>query len=279
MFLLFLVGFFCFFSIIVNNFVIWWSIFLFITLIFLIINKSSIRYVSLFNYFILQERLGLLFLLFFFGFSQYIILIFKVGVSPLHFWLFGVVNYLRGFRFVWFLTFQKLPFLVVMIQIYWFNSFLLLFFGILFCIFQIFFFKSYKKLFLISSVERFNWVIIMMTFSFFNVFFLLFFYFIIIFFLIGNFSLLDNNYLGWETILIFLNIPFGLGFLIKIFSIDLMVLFSGLMVLILLVFIFLSFISFSFWLINLRTKFNLFNSINNVNFMYLYLPLMILLIF
>lgn len=62
------------------------------TVLFVIINKISGGYSSLFNYFVIQERLGLLFLVFSFGFFQLFIVIMKIGVAPLHFWVFSVTN-------------------------------------------------------------------------------------------------------------------------------------------------------------------------------------------
>ena len=70
------------------------------TIIILFINKGYISFSRIFNYFVLQESLGLLFLLLFFGFFPFLIIIIKVGVAPLHFWVFKVINGMLGFNLV-----------------------------------------------------------------------------------------------------------------------------------------------------------------------------------
>lgn len=49
------------------------------------LNKKVQSYRSLFNYFVMQESLGLIFLMFSFGYMQLIILMFKIGIAPFHF--------------------------------------------------------------------------------------------------------------------------------------------------------------------------------------------------
>lgn len=49
------------------------------------------------NYFIIQEFIGLLFLVFSGFIFQFLILIVKVGVSPLHFWIYSVVGSINNY--------------------------------------------------------------------------------------------------------------------------------------------------------------------------------------
>lgn len=49
------------------------------------LGKHFVKYVSIVNYFIIQEVLGLLFLVFRGLILQLLILIMKIGVSPFHF--------------------------------------------------------------------------------------------------------------------------------------------------------------------------------------------------
>ena len=64
------------------------------------LNKQTNRFRSLFNYFVMQESLGLLFLMFSFGYLQLLIVIFKIGIAPFHFWIFSVTNGVFGFNLI-----------------------------------------------------------------------------------------------------------------------------------------------------------------------------------
>lgn len=160
------------------------------TLLFVSLNKSLSSYTALFNYFVLQERLGLLFLLFVGGYIQLLLLLLKVGVAPFHFWIFRVLNSVYGFNLVWFLTFQKLPFIFVIVQ---FITGLVLFvflLGLILCLIQMFLVKNFKNLLILSSTESFNWVILGLVISFFRVLFLFVYYFLLMIFLIPKFDVL-----------------------------------------------------------------------------------------
>lgn len=265
-----------FISIITNNIIIWWSVFLIITVVFIFLNKKIKSYSTLINYFIIQESLGLIFLLINFGFFQFFIILIKIGVAPLHFWIFSVTNNLVSYNLIWFLTFQKLPFLIILLQIFMLNSFIILFLGLLICYFQIFIIKNYKNMLVLSSTESFNWIILGLFISFFNPLYLFFYYLILIVILINKFSNLINNYINWETILVFLNLPFSVTFFVKIFSLSEIMKFRNFFVILLLFLIFISALVFSFWLINIRIKINN-NYQQNNKFIYIFLyPLIIL---
>lgn len=55
------------------------------TVIFIFLNKNINSYSRLINYFIIQESLGLLFLLINYNIIQFFIVLIKIGVAPLHF--------------------------------------------------------------------------------------------------------------------------------------------------------------------------------------------------
>lgn len=275
-FLILIVLFFTLLRLLRNNLIVWWRIFLIITILFVLLNKGTKRYRSIFNYFVIQERLGLLFLVFYRGIFQFFIILIKIGVAPLHFWIFNVTNNVYNFNLIWFLTFQKLPFLVILLQIFWLSAFIFLIVGLLICYLQIFLLKSYKNLIIISSTESFNWIIIGLFFSFFNSLYLFFYYFVLIVILISKYSKQSLNFVNWETILVFLNLPFSISFFVKIFSLSEILKLESIFVLLLLFLIFLSVLSFSFWLINLRTKTNIWIQNNNKIIYFLCIPIMVI---
>nr|YP_009391093.1 NADH dehydrogenase subunit 2 [Caenorhabditis castelli]ARV88357.1 NADH dehydrogenase subunit 2 [Caenorhabditis castelli] len=265
-----------FLSLLTNNVIVWWSIFLLMTIVFTLLNKSNKSYTSVFNYFVIQESLGLLFLVFSSGFLQFFVILMKIGVAPLHFWIFNVTNNIFNYSLMWFLTFQKLPFLTILLQLFWLSSTYLLLFGLLVCYLQLFVMKSYKNLLIISSTESFNWIIMGVFFSFFNSLYLFLYYFVLMVLLISKFSKGSKNFINWETMLVFLNIPFSVSFFVKIFSLSEIFKFESFFVLLLLFLMFLSVLSFSFWLINLSMKNNTDISNNNKMNYFLIFPLMVI---
>lgn len=77
--------FFIFLSLIVKSLIFFWSLFLILTIIFIFLIKSEIKFLNLVNYFILQEVLGLFFLFLKNIILQFLVILIKVGVRPLHF--------------------------------------------------------------------------------------------------------------------------------------------------------------------------------------------------
>jgi NADH:ubiquinone oxidoreductase subunit 2 (subunit N) len=127
-----------------------------ITLSFVLLNKIQGDFRNSLNYFLLQEFLGFAFLIFFIGFLQYIILMIKVGIRPFHFWITSVFLNLDNFILMWFLTFQKFPFLPILLFLFKYLLFFLIILGIFFCYVQIINLKNYKVLVALSSTESFN---------------------------------------------------------------------------------------------------------------------------
>nr|YP_009131594.1 NADH dehydrogenase subunit 2 [Strongylus equinus]AJG02960.1 NADH dehydrogenase subunit 2 [Strongylus equinus] len=243
-------------AILVNNVLVWWSIFLLMTLVFVMLNKSINSYSTLFNYFVMQESLGLLFLIFSFGYFQLLILMFKIGMAPFHFWLFSVTNSVYGFNLMWFLTFQKLPFLLIFLQLMVNKLILLLMLGLFMCLFQMLLMKTYKNLLILSSTESFNWITLGFVMSFFNVLMIFMYYMFLMLLIIPKFEMFNvSNFLGWETMLVFMNLPFSVNFFVKIFSLSEILKMHSFSILLLLFMMFFSVLSLSFWMVNLSTKF------------------------
>nr|YP_010487907.1 NADH dehydrogenase subunit 2 [Strongyloides vituli]UWI71775.1 NADH dehydrogenase subunit 2 [Strongyloides vituli] len=254
---IYLMGFYFFILFLVNlftsNVVVWWVVFLLMTLGFIFINQGSRT--SMINYFIVQEVLGFCFLLISFSSIQFVILLMKAGVAPFHFWVFSVTNNISGFGVMWFLTLQKLPFVPVVQYLLSSIFIYVLVFGILFCYFQLFFIKSYKNMMVLSSTESFNWLMLIMAFSLFSGLLFSVVYVVFFFFLLDFSSSKSFDHYNWETVLVFLNIPFSITFFIKFFSLVSVFNYSSFLILLVLFSMFLSMISLGFWLVNMSTKF------------------------
>lgn len=243
---------------------------------FVIINKITLSYSSLFNYFIMQEVLGLIFLLLGVNLLQLLVVLIKVGVAPLHFWIFRILNNVYGFNLIWFLTFQKLPFLVIIIQLIEFYVLIFFVVGLLICLVQMLLLKSYKRLLILSSTESFNWIILGFLISMFSVFLIFMYYFFLMLFLVPKFES-ENfySYVSWETILIFINIPFSVNFFVKIFALGESLVLIDFWFLLVLFLIFLSVLSLGFWIVNLRVKNFFTNKYRKFGF-FMFLPIMFL---
>nr|YP_009330787.1 NADH dehydrogenase subunit 2 [Cylicocyclus nassatus]APD80688.1 nad2 [Cylicocyclus nassatus] len=266
-------------SLITNNILVWWSVFLLMTLVFVMLNKQTNSFSSLFNYFVMQESLGLLFLMFSFGYLQLLIVMFKIGMAPFHFWIFSVTNGVFGFNLMWFLTFQKLPFLLIFLQMMVAKLIFFLMVGLFFCLFQMLLMKTYKNLLILSSTESFNWITLGFVMSFFNVLFIFLYYFLLMLMVIPKFEMMNvSNLIGWESMLVFMNLPFSVNFFVKIFSLSEILKAQGVGILLLLFMMFFSALSLSFWMVNLSTKYYKMIKYNKSIFMFIVpLTLMILL--
>nr|QCS25207.1 NADH dehydrogenase subunit 2 [Angiostrongylus cantonensis]QCS25231.1 NADH dehydrogenase subunit 2 [Angiostrongylus cantonensis] len=268
------------FVLLVDNIFFWWSVFLIMTLLIVFMNKKFLSYSSIFNYFVLQESLGLIFLLLYFGgFLPMLIMMIKIGVAPFHFWLFKVIDGMFGFNLVWFLTIHKLPFLLVFLQLFYLNMVYFLLIGLLVCLFQLFVLKSFKKLLLVSTVESFSWVVLGLVMSFFNVLYLFFYYLILMMFLIYKF---DKNVgllgFSWELVLVFMNMPFSVGFFVKIILLMEFLKSFGIYVIVIMFLMFLSVLSLSFWLVILSVKNLLFSKYSVVGMIYSFPLMMVVLL-
>nr|UXK95558.1 NADH dehydrogenase subunit 2 [Macropostrongyloides yamagutii] len=277
-FMVFFVIFLSLLSVLVNNILVWWSVFLMMTLVFVALNKSVNSYSGLFNYFVMQESLGLFFLMFSYGYLQILIVMFKIGMAPFHFWIFSVTNSVLGFNLMWFLTFQKLPFLLIFLQMMVGKLFFLLMLGLLFCLFQMLLMKTFKNLLILSSTESFNWITMGFLMSFFNILFIFIYYCVLMTMVIPKFELFNNNnYIGWETVLIFMNLPFSVNFFVKIFSLSEIFKVQSMGFLFMLFLMFFSALSLGFWMVNLSTKFYDVTKYSKSMFMF-FIPLTIMIL-
>lgn len=231
----------------INNILFWWTIFLLLTLIFLFLRKSKGSIGCIVNYFIIQEFIGLLFLVFSGFILQFFILIVKVGVSPLHFWIYSVMGGLNNFIIMWFLTFQKLPFIPILVLLFNFLFFYLLFLGLFLCYLQIYILKNSKFLFSISSTESFSWLLFRVIRGCIRMVLVSLYYFFSIFFLIIYLNYSSRSFILLETCLVFLNIPFSVSFFLKIFILKLSIIVYDFFVLFLLLIMFFSSLSLINW--------------------------------
>lgn len=205
------------------------------------------------NYFVIQEVLGLLFILLYFYNIQFIFLILKIGVSPFHFWVLLVGFLLEGLNFFWFITFQKLPFIPVLYY-FFLSSIIFLFFGFLFCYIQIFIFKYTKLLLIISSLESFNWILVNIFFRGLNFFFVFFYYFFSIILILTWLRSFSLSFVGWELILLFINFPLRTSFFLKLFSVSYITLYYLFFSFFIFILMFLSILVFSYLFFSLSIK-------------------------
>lgn len=257
---------FSFISLISNNIVVYWRLFLIITLLFVILNKEKGGYISNFNYFIIQEVLGLIFLLFSRSFIVFFVILIKIGVAPLHFWIFSITNNIRNLRLIWFLVFQKVPAFFILIQNFY-NYIYLLLFGLLLCYLQLYLMKGQKNIIIISSTESFNWIIIGFIFTFFSPIFLFVYYSLLMLFILPKVTEIQHLDFNITTILVFLNTPFSVVFFVKVFSlVEILINENYLLVLLLIFAIRLSIYRIGYWLVNYSLKDNYFKS--NINYLF-----------
>nr|YP_009328048.1 NADH dehydrogenase subunit 2 [Gnathostoma doloresi]APC93878.1 NADH dehydrogenase subunit 2 [Gnathostoma doloresi] len=265
-------------SFISNNVLVWWSVFLLMTIIFCFLSKEDLSYSSLINYFVIQETLGLFFLVFNAYFLQFVVVMMKMGVSPLHFWVFSVTNGLGSLMMMWFLTFQKMPFFPVLIQIFNWSSILLLISGIVLCFVQLFLLKGYKNMMIVSSTESLNWILLMLFFSMFDTIFLFLYYFFFMMFLMPYFVKKEGLFFNWEMVLVFMNVPLTVNFFIKIFSLFELFKLEGIILLLMMFLMFMTAISLSVWMVNLSTIIEKSELNSGTIFYYMVLPLMVLMV-
>ena len=188
-----------------------------IDLVYIFIGKDSSSYGGLLNYFVLQERLALLFLVVVSSFIQSVVVLTKMGLAPFHFWLFVVVGRLEGWLFIWFLTFQKLPFMGVLMMVLVVEVIFLVVLGLFLCYFQLLLLKDYKLMLIVNSTERFGWILLGYVFFLWGGMVLFLYYLFLSVFLIpvlGSECVLDYE---WLVLLMYVNVPLGVLFFVKIF--------------------------------------------------------------
>ena len=190
---------------------------------------------------------------------QFMIVMTKIGLAPFHYWIFVIVNGLEGWLLLWFLTFQKLPFFGVLILLFFEEIFVLLCVGFLFCYFQLFLIKDYKFILRISSTESFNWILLSYVFSVLNSLVLFLYYFFLSLFMIPFFVDKSGNDIEWLTLLVFINIPLGVAFFVKVFTLGQFLVCLNFWLLLVLFLMFMRFLSLRVWLIMKSLKRNVDN--------------------
>lgn len=218
-------------------------------IIFLLLCKEGVSYRSVLNYFLFQECLGLVFLLLRFRRWQFIVVMMKIGLVPFHYWLFLVVGGVKGWLVMWFLTFQKLPYIGVLIVLMFSYVVFFLVLGFLFCYFHLFVIKTYKFIMLLNSIERFNWILLGYLLSLLNGLVCFFYYFFISLFLVPFWGGETGSDFDWLIILIYINVPLGVTFFVKVFVMMSILFGLNLWVVVVLFLMFINFYSLLRWLI------------------------------
>nr|QDF64302.1 NADH dehydrogenase subunit 2 [Physaloptera rara] len=251
MFFMVLISWLCF---LVSDYVIWWSVFVVSTVIFVFLMSGAMAGSSLIQYYLIQEVCGYFFLILGGSLSLFVLMM-KSGSAPLHFWIFSIVSFLRGSSLVWFLTVQKLPYFFVMLVFLGGVFFYFLFSGMLVCYLQFFFLRFWNNMVLVASTESFNWLLMLGCLVSSGVFFLSLVYYFVMLFIIG-FSYGGDSFMNWEMLLIFFNTPFCVTFLLKVMVLVFFVQFNF-FVLLLLLFMPLISLGIVFWFM-----YNMFVGVN-----------------
>nr|ASS35191.1 NADH dehydrogenase subunit 2 [Thelazia callipaeda] len=246
--------FFCFFYYFVfklfeflcGYYFIWWSIFIICTFFFVFLGVGNVSAGALFNYFMIQEVSGYYFLLFGNWKMQFFFLLLKSGSAPFHFWLFSVLRDVKKWFFLWFLTFQKLPYFFVIVNFCSDFFFVVLLLGMVFCYLQIFFLRDVLDMIVIASVESFNWLLFLSVFSFNEIFFFVFFYYFVMVFFIF-YGVKSGGFFNYELVMVFFNVPLSVTFFLKLLLLFSSGFYVGFFYLFLLFFMVIMSLSISSW--------------------------------
>nr|YP_011001038.1 NADH dehydrogenase subunit 2 [Mastophorus muris]WPN85874.1 NADH dehydrogenase subunit 2 [Mastophorus muris] len=243
----FIMLFLSFVNLCVLDYIIWWSVFVVCTFVFIFMIKDGWALNSMINYYIIQEICGYYFLVFSNWKIQFLIVMLKSGSAPFHFWLFSIVSDLKKWFLFWFLTLQKLPYFVVLVGFCSGFYFFFLFFGLVFCFLQFFVLRDFISMLVVYSTESFNWLLLLSGFSLNEVFFFVFFYYITMFLVICYVGSGGFNFLSWELVLVFFNVPLSVTFFLKVLLLFGTGVFVGFYYLFLLFFMVLVSLGLGFW--------------------------------
>nr|YP_009679043.1 NADH dehydrogenase subunit 2 [Setaria labiatopapillosa]QDF64271.1 NADH dehydrogenase subunit 2 [Setaria labiatopapillosa] len=210
----FLLLFFSFLNFCIFDYFIWWSVFVICTFVFVLLVKDC-DINCLISYYVLPEVCGYYFLVFNNWKMQFLLLMLKSGSAPFHFWIFSVLEGLKKWYVLWFLTLQKLPYFFVLVNFWGDFFFIILFIGMVLCYIQVFLLRSFFDMLVVVSTESFNWLLLLSIFSFSDVFFFVFFYYFIMF-LVLSYIYSSVNFFSVEMVLLFFNVPLSLTFFLKI---------------------------------------------------------------
>nr|WLW41715.1 NADH dehydrogenase subunit 2 [Mansonella ozzardi] len=216
-FVFFLLLFLSFVNFCVIDCIVWWSVFIICTFVFIFMAKGVSGF-CLINYYIIQEISGYYFLLFDGWMLQFMVLLLKSGSSPFHFWLFSFLPGLNKWYFLWFLFLQKLPYFFVLVNFCGDFFFFILFFGMVVCYLQFFYLRDFGDMVVIGSTESFNWLLLLGMFSFNEVFIFFFFYYFTMMIVMSYTYMWSFNFFSIEMLMIFFNVPMSMTFFLKVFT-------------------------------------------------------------
>lgn len=168
----------------------------------------------LYNYFIYQEVLGLLFLINLRRIFPYLLLMAKVGVSPFHVWGFYLLDYLGGPLFIWFIVYQKVVILPLLVFVLLLRHGLVIL-GLLGLYCSMVGTLSLKSLVYISATESLRWLLLVGVFCTIDFYMLSFFYFVVRYYFVS--SSYKRTWSRLILVLILFSLPFTLRFFIKFF--------------------------------------------------------------
>lgn len=202
-----------------NNLILWWSILILVTLMFLTIIKGINESYRLVKYFIIQEAASLTIgVLILFSISLLIIniiIIIKIAIAPFHFWILNTLQSLQGWAFRWVLTFQKLPGLAMITQMIDNITYFIILGGSVLCSVQIILTVKPKTVILFSTTVTSGWVILTSPDVFLNLVFLAT-YFWAVASLLNERPNEQNIEVSYIIVLVLLRFPLTLIFILKV---------------------------------------------------------------
>jgi len=171
------------------------------------------------KYFIIQETarltIGALILFTLPLFIINIIIIIKIAIAPFHFWILNTLQALQGWAFRWVITFQKLPGMLILVQILDTLSYLLLIGGRILCSIQIINAVKPKSVILLSTTVTSRWVILIKADVILNLLFLIAYFFSVAM-LLNERAREQNINIECVFVLVLMSFPLTLMFMIKV---------------------------------------------------------------
>lgn len=217
-----------YFLLFVVNFIIWWGFFIILTIIGLMkLKLYNSSMMGMIYYFVVQELLGLFFVLCLRESLIFLSLLIKGGFSPFHFWIMKLSIFSKN-ALVWFLTLQKTAYyLILPFFISWFYL-IFLFFMSLIPLFQAFFVLKNNLLLFLILTSRGNYILLLGYWEYIICLIIFPLYLLFMYYVISRINPIVNNY---ELYFILMSFPGGLPFFVKLFLFYLMVNLGGLLVL------------------------------------------------
>lgn len=201
----------------VNNFVVWWALLIMCTMLGIMklkVHGSSVY--SMAYYYFIQEIVGILFILGLHYTYQYVLLLVKGGFSPFHYWIFFIVKFMKGSSFLWILTWQKLPYYLLLIRHINQKILLVVLIGGVIPLFQSLFVYSIKVLYFLLLTSRGNRVLVLGGVYTVSIYLLVLFYLMMAYAIPGLVVERGIYFNGAELIFVLFGFPGSLPFFIKL---------------------------------------------------------------